>query len=135
MNKKMGVRLDKAPDNKPSTVKRKAKNHWLVHTGETMKRGFKFKARKRDLLVYANPQKHSGKTYYMTKGGKKAYKQKKPPTYKQLFIWNNAVGYSGVFQKLPVGSKFPKRMIAEVGRQLHGNITKGIKKRYNVKWG
>ena len=105
-----------------------------MHTGETMRKGILFKAGKRDLLVYASEQSHSGRSFRMTKKGKRPFRQKNPPTYKQIFQWNNAVGYSGIFRQLPVGSQFPKRLIAEVGKQMLPQISKGIKKKYNVKW-
>ena len=132
---KKGVKLDNAPDNDEVTAKRKGKNQWMVHTGETQRQGFLFRAKKKELLVYASKAKHSGNTYYMTKAGKTSYKQKKPPTYEKIFQWHNKRGYSGVFGQLPVGSKFPERLVKEVGKQFEPQITKGIKKVYRVKWG
>jgi len=126
MQTKRGVSLDKAPVNILTTRKRKGKSHWMVHTGELMKKGFLYNASKMSLTIYANPSNHSGNTYYMTRRGKKPYKQKNPPTYEQLFGWHNKKGYSGVFEKLPVGSKFPERLVKEVGKQLYPQIRKGI---------
>ncbi len=113
LNRKKGIRLDKAPKNKESTIKQKGKDHWLVDTGKTMRNGFKFTAKKRSLRIFANPSRHSL--------GKKA-------TYKNIFDWHNAERYSGVFQKLPVGSKFPERMVTEVGKQIMPQISLYLKK-------
>ena len=131
---KRGIKLDNAPENKPSVIKNKGKDHWLVNTGETMKKGILFRARSKDLLVYASPKKHSGKTTYFTKAGIKTRKSKNPPSYEQIFNWNNKRGYSGIFQSLPLGSGFPKRLVKEVGKQLLPQISKGIRKSYRIKW-
>ena len=116
IQKKKGIRLDKAPKNAKSTIKRKGNDHWLVETGATMKNGFKYTAKQRSLRVYASQDKHPKKV-------------KKKPTYKQIFEWHNAERYSGVFQKLPVGSKFPDRLVREVGRQIMPQMNKYLKNR------
>ena len=112
MNKKKGIRLDKAPRNSPTTIAMKGKDHWLVDTGETMNNGFKFTAKARSLRVYASTSKHSQSN----------------KTYKQIFEEHNAERYSGVFQKLPVGSKFPERMVREVGKQIMPQLTRYLKR-------
>ncbi len=122
---KRGIRLDNAPKNSSVTAGRKGKNHWLVDTGATMHNGFKYEAKERSLRVYANPAQHpSGKV-----------------TYKQIFEWHNLGGgpkarfnkkprYSGVFQKLPVGSKFPERLVEEVGKQVQPKIFEFLRKKF-----
>ena len=133
LNKRMGIKLDSAPDNDEKYSKLKGKNHWLVRTGETMNKGFQFKVGKRDLLIFASKKTHSGKGFRMTKSrGRVNTKAKNPPTYEKIFQWHNKKNYSGVFGQLPIGSKFPKRLIAEVGKQILPNITKGIKRVYKV---
>ena len=115
LNKKKGIRLDKAPRNKKSTRERKGKDHWLVDTGATMRNGFKYEAKARSLRVFASEEKHpNGK-------GK--------VTYKNIFEWHNAERYSGVFQKLPVGSKFPERLVREVGKQIQPQIAFFLKRK------
>ncbi len=116
MKRKQGVKLDKAPNNKISTIMKKGKDHWMVDTGNLMKKGFKRKATSHRLLIYASGSKHSGQFTYS--GGTKKGRAKKPPTYRTLFRWHNMDGYSGVFNKLPVGSQFYKRMEKDYYKQL-----------------
>ena len=124
LNKKKGIRLDNAPDNAQSTKKAKGKNHWMVSSGNTMKNGFKYEAKPRSLRVYASQAKH---------------KLSKKVTYEQIFKWHNKGGdpsakynkserYSGIFQKLPVGSKFPVRLVREVGKQIGPQMAKYLKR-------
>lgn len=113
LNKKKGIRLDSAPNNKEATRKAKGKNHWLVNTGNTMNKGFKFDAKPKSLRVFASKEKHS---------------LNKKVTYEQIFKWHNADRYSGIFQKLPVGSKFPERLVREVGKQIGPQMVKYLRK-------
>lgn len=132
---KKGILLDPAPSNALSTIKRKGRDHWMRDTGDLSQHGFGSWAKPHTMRVYASQKRHSGKSTYITKSGKKRIrKSKKPPTYYQLFSWHNAKGYSGIFQQLPKGSQFPKRMEKEILKQLKkalgGNI-KHIKMAFN----
>ena len=113
-----GVKNDDAPHNKPSTVKKKGKDAWLQNTGETKKSGFKMRATDNRLLVFASGDRHSG--------GR--------ATYREIFEWHNAKGYSGVFGQLPVDSKMPERFSREVHRQLNEHIKKTLPKKIKVKF-
>ena len=96
MSRGQGVELDQAPK------KKKGKKPWMINTGDTKNNGFAFTVRKTSLKVYAPKRKHSsGKV-----------------TYQDIFNWHNMKNYSGVFNKLPAGSKFPERVVREVGKQV-----------------
>lgn len=109
MTRGKGVKMDNAPK------KKKGGGVWMVDTGETRDNGFLHSVKKTSLLIFANPAKHSGKT-------SRGYQQKSPPRYDQIFGWHNANRYSGVFRMLPVGSKFPDRLVKEVGNQVFKQI-------------
>ncbi|MBL4896304.1 MAG: hypothetical protein JKY75_05470 [Erythrobacter sp.] len=126
LNSKRGINLDSAPRNKKSTIKTKGKDHWLVSTKETMKKGIKFGAQPLRLSVFASGKKHSGK--YLYAGGSKRGKSKNPPTYRSLFRWHNQEHYSGIFNKLPRGSQFFKRLQKECDRQVERELKKQVKK-------
>jgi hypothetical protein len=118
MRMKKGVRLDHAPSNKPSTIKKKGFDHWMVETGELATHGFVYSTKPLSLLISASQRKHSSK-------------YANPPSYHNLFNWHNQHGYSGIFEKLPVGSQFPKRLEKEIMRQMKNVLirkTKSIKK-------
>lgn len=149
---KRGRANDDAPNNELSTVIRKGKDHWLVDTGETKDKGIGLTASRNSLRIYAKDSKHSGdRTYMGVKGGHKGRKKGvirkknekrtvnygKGPKYSELYKWHNMGGdpsakfnhterYSGIFVRWPIGSKFPKRMGAEVKRQLRKQITTAI---------
>lgn len=110
MDRGVGVSLDNAPENKPSTIKKKGFSKWMVDTGELKNRGFKYLAKKDEFSVFGNSTPHS-------KGG---------TTYNKLFeIHNTAKGrYSGVFGKLPVGSKFVDRFEKEAIGQIKKHVLK-----------
>ena len=126
MNTKRGINLDHAPKNAKSTQKKKGKDHWLVSTGETMRTGFKFGAKPLKLIVFASGKKHSGR--YLYNGGRGVGKAKNPPTIRQLFRWHNQEEYSGVFNKLPRGSQFFKRLAKEADRQVEKQLIKQARK-------
>lgn len=137
ISKKKGVAMDRAPSNKPSTVKKKGKDHWLVDTGETKERGFAFQATDTKMRVFAPDEKHSGRSTYITRRGgqptgKKIYKSMNPPTYLQLFAWHNTAGgrYSGVFQKVPVGSLLFDRLDTEIEKQFNSYIKNDFIKKF-----
>ena len=152
---KKGIRNDTAPRNKPSTILSKGADHWLINTGETRDKGIGFSRTRTGMSVYAKYAKHSGNRVYMgVKGGHKGQKrgvhrprdqrrivnssaQATPPSYTDLFIWHNKGGdrtamynrterYSGIFQKWPVGSKFPDRLANAVRGQIKEHIIKEI---------
>lgn len=137
--KKQGVRLDPSPHNKWSyAITKQHGDHWLVNTGETKKKGIRWKADNRKLSVYASIARHSGRRYYYSPktGIRKVYKQKNPPTYRQIFKWHNQVqGWSGVFGELPAGSGFPNRFINEVSRQVAPQIYEMFPKKEVIKIG
>ena len=129
ISRKQGVALDKAPSNKPSTVKKKGKDHWMLDTGELKNKGFAFQTTNTKMKVYAPNISHSGRSTYITrKGGqpigKKIYKSKSPPTLRQLFEWHNTADgqYSGIFQRVPVGSKLFDRLDTEIEKQFNSYI-------------
>jgi len=140
---KQGVSLDPAPHNAPATIRKKGKDHWLVDTGETKREGFEFITTPNRLVIYASGKKHSGRYTQMLvpegsqrKRGqwriptRKVTRQgKSRPTYRQIFRWHNQKNYSGIFGKLPVGSKFPQRFVAEVVKQLRPQIAEETIKR------
>lgn len=136
---KRGHRNDNAPSNAKKTIIRKGKNHWMVATGETKKKGFDSKVSKRgsgryNLMVFASGKKHSGKYVY----GGSVLQGKSKPTYRSIFRWNNTADgrYSGVFgDKLPVNSKFPERLSKEVGKQTLALIKKSFPKNIDIKIG
>jgi hypothetical protein len=114
MRMKKGVRLDHAPHNAPSTIKKKGFDHWMVETGELAKDGFEYSTKPLAMLIVASHKKHSSK-------------YKNPPSYHSLFYWHNQHGYSGIFERLPVGSQFPKRLEKEVLRQMKKALVKQAK--------
>lgn len=120
LSRKRGVSNDDAPPNKASTIKQKGKNHWMVATGETKNKGIEYRVKKRGvgkygMLVFGSGQRHSGKRLYK---GKKV-QGKSRPTYRSIFRYNNTAKgrYSGIFQYLPYNSKFPERLVNEIGKQ------------------
>lgn len=134
LTRKQGIALDNAPSNKESTIKRKGKDHWLVDTGETRRKGFLSEANRLKMKVYANTAKHSGRSTYMTKSeGKKIYVKKDPPTYEQIFLWHNTANdrYSGIFQMIPAGSKLFERLDKEINKQVQDQIKKNIADKYS----
>ena len=95
-----------------SPKKKSGKGKWLIDTGETKNKGFAFTARNKSFTIYALPTKHS----------------KSKATYRQIFGWHNmAQGWSGVFNRLPQGSKMPERVVEEAGRQVYRWIKSNIK--------
>ncbi len=147
LTKKQGIEIDAAPSNAPSTKQRKDKDHWLIDTGETYRKGFKYRATKNTLLVFASGERHSGRrTYVGVPGGHKGKKRgvrrartqkrivraKNPPTYRQIFSWHNkglskgGVMYSGIFQKWPKRSDAIKRVGEEALRQIQAIVDKRL---------
>ncbi|MDD5220151.1 MAG: hypothetical protein PHV11_06275 [Candidatus Bipolaricaulis sp.] len=135
ITQKRGVAMDDAPHNKPSTVKRKRKDHWMVDTGELNRSGFDFRVRPTELLIFASGKRHSGKRSYMTKAGKRISYSNSHPTYRQLFKWHNQKGYSGVFGKLPTGSQFPKRLVTEIVAQLRPQMVTQLSRKIRIQVG
>jgi len=123
------ISTGKGIKNDSSPKKKKGGGVWLKATGETNTKGYGFKATRTSMSVFALEEKHSGNT---TRG----YKQKNPPTYKDIFNYHNqARGWSGVFgSKLPVGTKFPERLVKEAGKQI-SRWAKGSIKGRNIKIG
>ena len=119
LNKKQGVRLDQAPSNKASTIKKKGKDHWFKDSGKTIQKGFDSIANKLKLVIFASKNRHT-----------KA-RRKDPPTYEKLFQYHNTANnrYSGVFGSLPVGSKTLQRMNKEMTKQVQTFIFKKTPKR------
>ncbi len=153
ITKKRGVRQDDAPSNAASTIAAKGKDHWMINTGETKRRGFKSISRPNSLTVFAPGQRHSGKRVYMgVPGGHKGQKagvrrprterrivkyntKRPPPTYRQLFRWHNQEGYSGVYGQLPVNSRFNTRFSKEVIKQFKTKAPGILSRRIKVKIG
>ena len=150
LTKKQGIQIDTAPRNAPSTIGIKGKDHWLVDTGETRRKGFKYRATKDTMLVFASGERHSGRrTYYGVPGGHKGKKRgvrrartqkrivraKNPPTYRQIFSWHNkglskgGSMYSGIFQKWPVGSKAIERIGNETLKQIRQSVIDRLQER------
>lgn len=121
---RQGISLDPAPHNADATVKRKGKNHWMVDTGKLKRSGFKVLAWPMRLKVYASTDIH-------TRG------KKRDVSYEDLFLWHNQghVGksYSGVFNKFPVGSRFPDRLSVEVYKQMRPQLEKAFTRKIRVK--
>jgi len=133
LTKKQGIKKDPAPHNKPATIARKGKDHWLVDTGETKNKGFLFRAGSNYIIVTASNALHSGKYTYMgvpeghigqKKGVHRPHTQKrimqgkKRIPYKRIFSYHNKQGYSGIFQKWPVGSNAIHRIITYYKKEL-----------------
>ncbi|QDP50135.1 MAG: hypothetical protein Unbinned4311contig1001_25 [Prokaryotic dsDNA virus sp.] len=118
-----GIELDSSPKKKTGS------GVWMKATGETNTKGYGYKATRTSMSVFALDKKHSGNTI-------RGYKQKNPPTYKDIFSYHNQVrGWSGVFgNKLPAGSKFPQRLVKEAGIQI-SRWAKGSLKGRNIKIG
>lgn len=125
-----GISLDPAPHNAPSTVKRKGKDHWMVHTGTLKRDGFKMQAWPMRLKVYASTEVHSRRVSKRTG-------RTHTVTHEQLFLYHNQghpdKPYSGVFNKFPAGSRFPERMSREVYKQMRPQLEKAFTKRIKVK--
>ena len=109
-----GVEQDNAP-----TKKKPNRRKWMNATGELRDKGFSFIATKNRLIVFPTKGKHSGKG--------------KQPSYRELFTWHNRglssynnQRYSGLFEKLPVGSQFPKRFKEEAMRQINKKVGKEL---------
>jgi hypothetical protein len=119
LTRKIGTRGDQAPPNKPSTVKRKGKSHWMVDTGNTKNKGFLSDPQKTSLTIFASQQRHRNRDI----------------SYEKLFLLHNTARgrYSGVFGQAPVGSKIFERMDKEINRQVQRFIEKRLPKRIIVK--
>jgi hypothetical protein len=151
LTQKKGIRMDAAPHNADSTVERKGKDHWMIDTRDLYKNGFKSSASKDRMIVQASDEKHSGRYTYMgvpgghkgqrpyvrrAKTQKRTYQKRniaKIPTYKQLFLWHNKKGYSGIFGQFPAGSRFPSRFKKELNRQLDPQFKNEFSKRIKTK--
>lgn len=146
LTKKQGVKIDKAPSNKLSTIQRKGRDHWLKDTNETYNNVFKRSVGRVSFIVFSSDSNHSGKRTYMgVKGGhvgkrrgvrrprdqKRIVQSKQRPSYSQIMDWHNQEGYSGIFGGMwPVGSKAPQRINKEIKRQskkhFHAQISRTI---------
>ena len=151
ITKRRGVRQDDAPDNKPSTIETKGRNHWLKDTSETKNNVFKKRTGKLFMEVFSSTAKHSGKRTYMgVKGGRFGRKKgvrrprteqriiqsKSKPTYSQLMEWHNQEGYSGIFGGMwPVGSKAPERIGKEIRKQAFKQAIDQIGRTITLKMG
>lgn len=126
MQVKQGVSLDPAPNNAPSTVRRKGKDHWMVDTGKLKRSGFKSQSWPMRLRVFASPEIHSIRT---SKRSGKTWRV----THEQLFLYHNQghpeKRYSGVFNKFPAGSNFPDRFSREVYRQMRPQLEREFMRR------
>ena len=110
LENKRGVKLDNAPSNKPSTIKRKGFDHWLKDTGKTKENAFEFSATDTTLSLFVSEKPHP----------------KSPNvTYRDLLDWHTD-RYSGFYEQLPQGSLFPVRLYKEVQRQIVPQIDKGF---------
>jgi hypothetical protein len=153
---KKGIRNDTAPSNELSTILSKGADHWLINTGETREKGIGYKAFRSGMKVYAMKNRHSGNRVYMgVKGGHKGRKRGvhrprdekrivnygKGPPYHDLYTWHNKGGdptamyngterYSGIFQKWPVGSKFPDRLGMAVRKEVKKHLKKEIRRAF-----
>ena len=120
LSRRLGTRLDQAPSNKPSTIKRKGFDKWMVDSGNTKDKGFLSKVTKITMSIFASKQRHTNRSDI---------------SYEKLFqLHNTASGrYSGVFGQAPVESKIFERMDREINRQVQKFITKRLPKRIIVK--
>ena len=118
MSRRQGVRLDSAPHNKASTIKRKGKDHWLVDSGNLRDKGFESKTTKISLEVYAS---------------RKPHKNRNDVSYEELFKLHNQKGYSGIFGELPVGSGLEKRLIKELDAQIIPQLKALLPKTIHIK--
>ena len=120
LTRRIGTRGDAAPSNKPSTIKRKGKDHWMVDSGNTKNSGFLSKVGKTIMSIFASQQRH---------------KNRPDVSYEKLFqLHNTANGrYSGVFGQAPAGSKIFERMDKEIVKQTNKFIEKRLPKRIIVK--
>lgn len=109
ITQKRGIRDDSAPANKPSTIKQKGFDHWLLDTGDLRANGFDSDAQSMELTVFAKKERHRGSRV----------------SYEQLFEWHTKK-YSGIFG-LPIGSQFQQRLYREYFRQTQEHLTNWIK--------
>lgn len=131
ITEKRGVRMDAAPINKPSTVKQKGFDHWLKATDETRRTGFEFESTPNRLTLFANENRHSGRRMY--KGEIKASKRE-GPQYSKLIEWHTDK-YSGLYTQLPVGSRFPERMVTEIYSQIAAQARTHFNRKWHIKLG
>lgn len=119
LSRKLGVRLDQAPSNKPSTIKRKGRDHWFKDSGKSIRKGFSSVVTRLRMVIFASKEKHPNRS---------------DVSYEKLFLLHNTADgrYSGVFGQLPVGSKMFQRLDKEVNKQVQLHIAKKLPKRIYV---
>jgi hypothetical protein len=120
LTRRIGTRGDQAPPNKPSTIKRKGKSHWMVDTGNTKNKGFLSEVTRKTLTIFASKQRH---------------KNRSDVSYEKLFLLHNTARgrYSGVFGQAPRGSKIFQRVDKEINKQVQRFIEKRLPKRIIVR--
>jgi len=120
LTRRLGVGRDTAPRNKPSTIKRKGFDHWLVDSGDTKRKGFLSTVTRLTMRVFASKQRH---------------KNRGDVSYEKLFELHNTAGdrYSGIFGSVPYGSKIFIRMDKEIVKQTNKFIAKRLPKKIIVR--
>jgi hypothetical protein len=102
----------------------------MVDTGKLKKLGFQMQAWPMRLRVYASREVHSTKT--SKKSGKTW-----TITHEELFLLHNqghpGKRYSGVFNQLPMGSRFPERLSKAIYKQMIPQVRAELSKRIKVK--
>ncbi len=129
ISQKKGIDNDPAPQNKPSTVKRKGKNHWLFDTGETKKNAFKKSASNTGFIIRLSNKRHSGTRN--TPAGKRKYKTK--ARYSDIMDWVGAdERYSGAVLAFTKGSRFRDRLTRVTHRQVKKILISGIPEKLKI---
>jgi len=116
-----------APKNDDDYAIRKGRNHWLVNTGETMRKGIAYEYGKTSMKVFAKETEHSGKQ--RLNGKVRRYPTRF--TYKNIFE-EHTTEYDGVFG-INKGDRLWDRMLFEASKQTVRFLQKELPNKINLK--
>ena len=131
---RQGYKGDRAPSNstrqingRSSYVQRKGKNHWLVNTGETMRKGIAYEYGKTSMRIFARDDLHSGRQII----NGKIVRRNSNTSYADIFD-KNVHDYSGPFG-INKGNRLLDRMEFEAGKQTIRYLMEELPKKIMLK--